>query len=39
MIPVALSVESESGYYLVYPRQNDEKPKLGSFRDWLLEQM
>lgn len=35
--PFQVELPSESGYYLVYPREHAEEPKIEAFRDWLLE--
>jgi LysR family glycine cleavage system transcriptional activator len=34
--PFQVEVPSESGYYLVYPRDHVHEPKVEVFRDWLL---
>jgi LysR family glycine cleavage system transcriptional activator len=34
--PFQIEVPSESGYYLVYPREHAQDPKIEAFRKWLL---
>jgi LysR family glycine cleavage system transcriptional activator len=34
--PFQVEVPSESGYYLVYPQEHANDPKIEAFRDWLL---
>ncbi|MFM9863032.1 MAG: transcriptional regulator GcvA [Micropepsaceae bacterium] len=34
--PFATSLKSESAYYLVYPPELENAPKIKAFRDWLL---
>ena len=36
VIPCALSLQSESGYYLVYPESKQSSPLLKIFEEWLL---
>jgi DNA-binding transcriptional LysR family regulator len=36
--PFALRVDAKSGYYLVYPQDRAERPKIKAFRDWILGQ-
>ncbi len=37
--PFQVEVPSESGYYLVYPSEHADEPKIEAFRDWLLTKM
>ncbi len=34
--PFQVEVPSESGYYLVYPMDHADEPKIEAFREWLL---
>lgn len=36
--PFTLSLPSDLAYYVVYPNQAAERPKIRAFRDWLLEE-
>lgn len=36
--PFTLSLPSDLAYYVVYPIQAAERPKIRAFRDWLLEE-
>jgi LysR family glycine cleavage system transcriptional activator len=37
--PFQVEVPSQSGYYLVYPQEHADEPKIGVFRQWLLTKM
>lgn len=37
--PFQVEVPSESGYYLVYPAEHADEPKIDVFRQWLLAKM
>jgi LysR family transcriptional regulator, glycine cleavage system transcriptional activator len=37
--PFTLSLPSDLAYYVVYPNQAAERPKIRAFRDWLLEEV
>ena len=39
LIPLSVEVPSESGYYLVYPKDREREPKIEGFRTWLLQQL
>jgi LysR family glycine cleavage system transcriptional activator len=34
-----LSLPSDLGYYVVYPRRSEKLPKVMAFRDWLFEEV
>jgi LysR family glycine cleavage system transcriptional activator len=36
--PFKLSLPADLAYYIVYPTQAAERPKIQAFRDWLLEE-
>jgi DNA-binding transcriptional LysR family regulator len=36
LVPCELSLQSESGYYLVYPESKQNSPLLAVFEEWLL---
>jgi LysR family glycine cleavage system transcriptional activator len=36
--PFTLRLPSDLAYYLVYPQMALERPKVRSFRDWLIEE-
>ena len=36
LIPFDLALPLDVAFYLVYPQGSAERPKLASFRDWLL---
>ena len=37
--PFQVEVPSHSGYYLVYPQEREDEPKIEVFRSWLLTKM
>jgi len=37
--PFKVEVPSQSGYYLVYPQEHADEPKIEVFRQWLLTKM
>lgn len=36
VVPFAIPLPTESAYYLVYPQERADYPKIAAFRDWLL---
>ncbi|NIO41458.1 MAG: transcriptional regulator, partial [Burkholderiales bacterium] len=36
VVPFEMSLPGESAYYLVYPAERADNPKIAGFRDWLL---
>ena len=36
VLPFAIDLPSSSAYYLVYPEERKDDPRIGKFRDWLL---
>jgi LysR family glycine cleavage system transcriptional activator len=37
--PFTLSLPADLAYYVVYPTQSAERPKIKAFRDWLMEEV
>ncbi len=39
MVPFEIGLPSESGYFLIYPEENANDPRLQAFRTWLLQRL
>ncbi len=37
--PIKETIEKPNSFYLVYPKENDEVPKIKVFRDWILSEI
>jgi LysR family glycine cleavage system transcriptional activator len=37
--PFSMSLPADLAYYLVYPAQAAQRPKVRAFRDWLFEEV
>ncbi len=36
VVPFDIDLPSDSGYFLIYPKENENDPRISAFREWLL---
>jgi len=39
VVPFEIDLPSDSGYFLIYPKESGDDPRISAFREWLLSQL